>query len=153
MVAFSAALLLYRETDTGIEVLLGHPGGPFWARKDDGAWSIPKGEYQPDESAWDAARREFEEETGHRPPDGTPIDLGELRQPSGKRIHAYAMCGELDPATATSNTFDLEWPRGSGSFTSFPEIDRVEWFTTGEARSKLVTGQRPFIDRLEEGIT
>ena len=125
MPKLSAGLLLYRITEAYVEVLIGHPGGPFWAKKDDGAWSIPKGEYDEGEDPWSAARREFEEELGKPPPDGPRIDFPPLRQPSGKIITAYAVRGDLDLDGAVSNTFTLEWPKGSGNVREYPEIDRV----------------------------
>lgn len=150
MAATSAGILVYRRTPGGgIEVLLGHMGGPFWARKDAGAWSIPKGEYGTEEGAESAARREFEEELGLPLPDGELIDLGEVRQ-SRKVVRAWAIEGDLDPATAASNTFEIEWPPGSGRRATFPEIDRYEWFDPATARTKLVKGQIPLLDRLVE---
>lgn len=147
----SAGLLPYRTRDDGApEVLIAHMGGPFWARKDDGAWSIVKGEYDADEDALAAARREFEEETGASPPPGEPLPLGELRQRGGKLIVAWALDGgELNPSGFVSNTFSLEWPRGSGRLQEFPEIDRAAWFDCETARRKLVAGQVPFVDALE----
>ena len=151
MAKLSAGLLLYRVRDglvEEIEVLIAHPGGPFWARKDDGAWSIPKGEYDASEDAWDAARREFAEELGLPVPDGTRIDLGEIKQSGGKIVTAYALGADLDVTDAQSNTFELEWPRGSGRIREFPEVDRVAWLPVEEARVKLLKGQQPFLDRL-----
>jgi predicted NUDIX family NTP pyrophosphohydrolase len=149
VVARSAGLLLYRVSPDGVvEVLLAHPGGPFWARKDDGAWSIPKGEYEPSEDALAAARREFREEIGLDPPAGEPVPLGEHRQPGGKRVTAWAVGGDLDVTHATSNTFEIEWPRGSGTMREFPEVDRVEWMTVEHARGKLLKGQLVFLDAL-----
>lgn len=149
----SAGLLLYRRsTDASIEVLLGHPGGPLWATRDEGHWTIPKGEIDPDEAAWDVARREFEEETGHRPPDGPPIELGEIRQKGGKLVTAWAVEGDLDPGTAHSNTFLLEWPPRSGRRITVPEIDRVAWFDPDEARRRIKDTQVPFIDRLLDAL-
>jgi predicted NUDIX family NTP pyrophosphohydrolase len=148
----SAGLLLYREADGALEVLIGHPGGPFWARKDEGAWSIPKGEYVEGEDPWTVAQREFTEEIGKPPPTGPRIDLAALRQPSGKVITAFAVRGDLDLEGTSSNTFSLEWPRGSGKFTDFPEIDRVAWFEVVAARAKLLKGQRPLLDQLEEAL-
>ncbi len=145
----SAGLLLFRRRVGSPEVLIAHMGGPFWARKDDGAWSIVKGEYEEGEDAYDAALREFEEETGSPPPRGEPLALGEVRQRSGKLIVAWALEGEFDPSRLASNTFTLEWPRGSGSSREFPEIDRAGWFDLETARRKLVAGQVPFIDTLE----
>jgi predicted NUDIX family NTP pyrophosphohydrolase len=148
MPKLSAGLLLYRVRADVVEVLIGHPGGPFWARKDDGAWSIPKGEYAQGEDPWAAAQREFEEEIGLPPPAGPRIEFPPLKQPSGKVITAFAVRGDLDIADAHSNPFELEWPRGSGRVQAFPEIDRVDWFPVALARTKLVSGQRPFLDRL-----
>jgi predicted NUDIX family NTP pyrophosphohydrolase len=125
-------------------------GGPLWARRDAGAWSVPKGEYEPDEPALSAARREFQEELGLRVPRGELIDLGSIRQASGKYVTIWAVEGDLDPADVVPGTFDMEWPRGSGRIRQFPEIDRVGWFRFEEAREKLVAGQRPFLDRLTE---
>lgn len=147
--ARSAGLLLYRVSDDGVvEVLLTHPGGPFWARKDDRAWSIPKGEYEDDEDPLAAAYREFREEIGFDPPAVEPTSLGERRQPSGKRVVAWALQGDLDVTHAVSNTFEIEWPRGSGTMREFPEVDRVEWMPVADARSKLLKGQVPFLDEL-----
>ena len=148
MPKLSAGLLLYRVADGELEVLIGHPGGPFWARKDDGAWSIPKGEYTEGEDPWAVAQREFSEETGKRAPDGPRIDLEPVKQPSGKVITAFAVRGDLDLEGTFSNTFELEWPKGSGKVREFPEIDRVGWFPVAAARSKLLKGQRPLLDRL-----
>jgi predicted NUDIX family NTP pyrophosphohydrolase len=148
MPKMSAGLLLYRISDGSVEVLIGHPGGPFWAKKDDGAWSIPKGEYTDGEDPWAAARREFEEELGKPPPDGPRIDLPPLKQPSGKIITAFLVRGDLDLEGAVSNTFELEWPKGSGNVREYPEIDRVDWFSVPAARSKLLKGQRPLLDHL-----
>lgn len=148
MPTLSAGLLLYRGDGPGLEVLIGHPGGPFWARKDEGAWSIPKGEYAEGEDPWEAARREFTEEIGTPPPEGPRIDFAPLRQPSGKIITAFAVRGDLDVSGAVSNTFTLEWPPRSGRLKEFPEIDRVAWFDLEAARAKLLKGQRPLLDRL-----
>ena len=153
MPKFSAALLLYRVEHGSVEVLIGHPGGPFWAKKDDGAWSIPKGEYVAgEEEPWCVAQREFEEELGKPPPDGPRIDFPPLKQPSGKIITAFAVRGDLDLAGTVSNTFSLEWPKGSGNVREYPEIDRVSWFSVAEARSKLLKGQRPLLDQLMDAI-
>jgi predicted NUDIX family NTP pyrophosphohydrolase len=153
MVSRSAGLLLYRITTAGVvEVLLAHPGGPFWSRKEEGAWSVPKGEYDPDADALATAYREFREETGHDAPAGEPIALGEARQPSGKRVTAWAILGDLDVTQASSNTFEMEWPRGSGTMREFPEVDRLEWMSVERARTKLLKGQVPFLDRLTESI-
>jgi predicted NUDIX family NTP pyrophosphohydrolase len=148
----SAGLLLYRETDGVLQVLIGHPGGPFWARKDEGAWSIPKGEYLEGEDPWAAAQREFTEEIGIPPPAGPRIDFAPLRQPGGKIVTAFGVRGDVNLDGAVSNTFTLEWPRGSGTFKEFPEIDRVGWFDLAAARVKLLKGQRPLLDRLEEAV-
>jgi len=145
----SAGLLLYRKKPD-LQVLLGHMGGPFWARKDDGAWSIPKGEYGPGEDPFAVALREFEEELGSPVPASEFVALGEGRASSGKVLTVWAAEGTFDVATAVSNTFDLEWPPRSGRVQSFPEIDRAAWFDLDEARRKLVTGQLPFLDRLRE---
>jgi predicted NUDIX family NTP pyrophosphohydrolase len=149
MPKLSAGLLLYRVQDGVVEVLIGHPGGPFWARKDDGAWSILKGEYTDGEDPWTVAQREFEEEVGLRPPPGPRLDLGSIKQPSGKTLTVFAVRGDLDITDARSNTFEMEWPRGSGRIKVFPEIDRVDWFSLAQARIKLLTGHGPFLDRLE----
>jgi len=134
--------------DGEVEVLLAHPGGPFWARKDLGAWSVPKGEYGADEGAIAAAYREFREETGLAPPDGTPLELGARVQAGGKRVSVWALEGDPDVTGAHSNTFELEWPRGSGRIRSYPEIDRLEWMPLARARTKLLKGQVPFLDDL-----
>jgi len=144
----SAGLLLYRFVDDELEVLIGHPGGPFWARKDDGVWSIPKGEYGEGEDPWTVAQREFEEELGKKPPSGPRTDFEPVRQPSGKVITAFAVRGDLDLEGAFSNTFELEWPKGSGNVREYPEIDRVGWFSVAAARLKLLKGQQPLLDRL-----
>jgi predicted NUDIX family NTP pyrophosphohydrolase len=141
-------LLWRRAADGGgIEVLLGHMGGPFWAKKDDGAWSIPKGEHGPDEDPLAVAHREFEEELGSPVPAAELVPLGQVRG-SGKLLTVWAAEGDLDAATTTSNTFELEWPPRSGRLQEFPEIDRAAWFGVEEARGKLVKGQLPFLDRL-----
>ena len=146
----SAGILLYRLAGPEPEVLLVHPGGPFWARKDDGAWSIPKGEYAQDEDPRDAALREFEEELGTAAPGGADalLDLGEVRQRSGKVVHCWAAEADFDPATLHSNTFSLEWPPRSGAQREFPEVDRAEWFGLDEAKAKLNPAQAEFVDRL-----
>jgi predicted NUDIX family NTP pyrophosphohydrolase len=146
----SAGLLLFRPSAQGREVLLGHMGGPFFARRDAGAWTIPKGEYEPDESPWAAARREFEEELGLPPPDGEPVALGEVRQTNGKIVTAWAIEADLDPATVAPGTFRMEWPPRSGRFQEFPELDRVAWFGVAHARAVIVTAQAAFLDRLAE---
>lgn len=148
MPKLSAALLLYRMRGDVVEVLIAHPGGPFWARKDDGAWSIPKGEYADGEDPWVTAQREFVEELGLPVPAGPRIDLGPLRQPGGKIVTAFAVRADLDITDTHSNTFQLEWPKGSGKLAEFPEVDRVGWFTVADARVKLLKGQRPLLDRL-----
>ena len=148
MPVLSAGVLLYRRTSDPIEVLLGHPGGPFWAPKDDGSWSIPKGEYADDEDPREAAAREFAEEIGSPLPAGPVIELGAVRLPSGKRLTAYAVEGDLDPALAQSNTFEMEWPPRSGRKQNFPEIDRVAWFEPSQARIKLARGQVELLERL-----
>ncbi len=145
----SAGLLPFRVRGGSLEVLIAHMGGPFWARKDDGAWSIVKGEYDEGERAFDAARREFEEETGSPAPDGEPLALGELAQRGGKRIVAWAIEGDFDVTRLSSNTFTLEWPRGSGHERQFPEIDRAAWLDSATARRKLLAGQVAFVDALE----
>lgn len=142
----SAGILPYRWRAGELQVLLVHPGGPFWQKRDQGAWSIAKGEYE-DEEPEAAARREFTEETGWEI-GGDLQPLGEVRQPSGKRVLAFAVKAELDPATLVSMHFEMEWPPRSGRGQSFPEVDRAEWFSLEEAREKLLTGQRPFVDRL-----
>jgi predicted NUDIX family NTP pyrophosphohydrolase len=143
----SAGLLMFRRGAGTPEVLLAHPGGPFWARRDAASWTLPKGEIGPGEDPLDAARREFLEETGFA---STPpfLPLGELRQKSSKRISAWAFEGDADPAVLVSNRFELEWPPRSGRLQSFPEVDRVHWFGLDEARRKLIAGQAPFIDSL-----
>ena len=146
----SAGLLLHRPSARGREVLLGHMGGPFYARRDAGAWTIPKGEYDPAESAWDAARREFEEELGLPPPDGEAVPLGEVRQAGGKTVTAWAVEADLDPATIAPGTFRMEWPPRSGRTEEFPELDRVAWFTLDRAREVIVKAQAAFLDRLAE---
>ncbi len=148
MIVYSAGILLHRSGAAGVEVLLGHMGGPFWARKDAGAWSVPKGEHGPDEDRLAAAVREFTEELGSPPPPGTPVELGTVRQRSGKRLTVFALAGDLDVAAVVSNTFTLEWPRGSGRMREFPEIDRAAWFGPAEARRAIVPGQVPFLDML-----
>jgi predicted NUDIX family NTP pyrophosphohydrolase len=148
----SAGLLLYRVRDGRLEVFIAHMGGPFWARKDDGGWSLVKGEYEEHEDPFAAARREFLEETGREPPDGPTLELGEVRQPGGKKIAAWAIEADFDASDIRSNTFTLEWPRGSGRRREFPEIDRAGWFDTQTARRKLVKGQLPFIDLLERVV-
>ena len=146
MVERSAGLLMFRRRET-IEVLLVHPGGPFWAKKDDGAWSIPKGLFEDGEDALAAAKREFEEETGQAPA-GAPIELGIFRQPSGKRIHAFALESEFDLSAFRSNSFSMEWPPRTGRTAEFPEADRAGWFGRNEALVKITKGQRPIVEAL-----
>jgi predicted NUDIX family NTP pyrophosphohydrolase len=149
----SAGILLFRRTAAGaIEVLLAHMGGPYWAGKDDGAWSIPKGEYDADEPPWDAARREFAEEIGQPAPDGPPLDLGSVTQRNGKVVTAYALEGDLDPEAMHSNTFELEWPPRSGRMQTFPEMDRAAWFAPDVARAKALASQGELILRLEQQL-
>jgi predicted NUDIX family NTP pyrophosphohydrolase len=151
----SAGILLYRRPGPEPEVLLVHPGGPFWAKKDDGAWSIPKGEYADDEDPRAAALREFEEELGTALPDGADalLDLGEVRQRSGKVVAAYALEGDLDASAISSNTFPMEWPPRSGRTQDFPEVDRAGWFAPADARAKLNPAQAELVDRLLERLT
>jgi predicted NUDIX family NTP pyrophosphohydrolase len=130
------------------ELLVVHPGGPFWAKKDDGAWSIPKGEYEPGEDPTACARREFAEELGVSPPEGIWTDLGEVTQRSGKRVRAWAVLGDIDVSAISSNFFDIEWPPRSGRTRSFPEVDAAAWVSPDEARRKLVAAQASFVDRL-----
>lgn len=144
----SAGILMYRGAGPELELLLVHPGGPFWAKKDQGAWSIPKGEYGEGEEPLACAAREFEEELGSPLPQGAYLDLGELKQPSRKMVVAYAVEGDLDPARLRSNHFEMEWPPRSGRRQSFPEVDRAQWFGAAEARVKIQPGQALFIDRL-----
>jgi predicted NUDIX family NTP pyrophosphohydrolase len=143
----SAGLLMYRHRDHELEVLLVHPGGPFWARKDDGAWSLPKGEVEPGEELLAAAVREFREETGFDAT-GDFVPLTPRKQPSGKVIHAWAFQGDADPAVMRSTTFTVEWPRGSGRMQEFPEVDRAGWFSLAEAAQKLLPGQVGFLEEL-----
>ena len=144
----SAGLLLHRPGPSGPEVLIAHMGGPFWARKDEGAWSIPKGELDDGEDALAAALREFAEETGRPVPDGPTVELGEFRQSGGKRVIVFARAADFDAAEIRGNTFEMEWPPRSGRRQSFPEIDRAEWVTVDVARAKLVKGQVPALDAL-----
>jgi predicted NUDIX family NTP pyrophosphohydrolase len=148
----SAGILLYRETGGALEVLIAHMGGPFWQGKDSRAWSIPKGEIEAGEEPFTVAQREFAEEIGSPAPVGPYLELGEITQASGKRVIVYATRGELDVATVKSNTFTLEWPRGSGQLQEFPEIDRAAWVTLEAAREKLVSGQAEFLDRLPRAL-
>lgn len=145
----SAGILLYRRGVSGLEVFLIHPGGPLWARKD--AWSIPKGEYSPDEEPLAAARREFEEETG-KAVDGDFLPLGQIRQPSGKQVTAWALQGDFDPAALVSNTCQIEWPPRSGREITIPEADRGAWFSLQEARRRIFRGQEALLDRLADAV-
>jgi predicted NUDIX family NTP pyrophosphohydrolase len=147
MPKLSAGILLHRPGLAGREVLLVHPGGPFWARKDFGAWSIPKGLIDPNEDAAAAAKREFAEEVG-TVPTGDLHPLGEFRQPGGKIVIAFALAGDFDPAMLSSNSFEMEWPPRSGRLITVPEVDRAEWFGLAAAREKLLQGQRPILDAL-----
>jgi predicted NUDIX family NTP pyrophosphohydrolase len=147
----SAALLVFRRRAEP-EVLIAHMGGPFWARKDAGAWSIPKGEYTTDEEPLDAARREFAEEMGAPPPAGEVVSLGSVKQSGGKVVTTFAVEGDFDLDGFRSNTFEMEWPRGSGRMREFPEVDRAEWVTVDVAREKLVKGQVPVLDALLEHL-
>jgi predicted NUDIX family NTP pyrophosphohydrolase len=148
----SAGLLLFRRRHHIVEVMLVHPGGPFWARKDEGAWSIPKGEMEDGEDGLAAARREVEEETGARP-SGAFIPLDQVRQPGGKVVHAWAVESDFDTATLRSNLFEMEWPPRSGRRLAFPEVDRAEWFTLADAARKILAGQQPLLRQLEERLT
>lgn len=146
----SAGLVVYRPAPGGgVEVLLVHPGGPFWAAKDEGAWSFPKGEHGDDEDALAAAEREFAEELGVAPPAGPRLDLGELRQPSGKRVRLWAVRGDVDTDAVTSNEVELAWPPRTGRTQRFPEVDRASWETVASARTRLHRGLVPFLDRLD----
>ena len=145
----SAGFIMYRLRSSGIEVFLVHMGGPFWQNKDDGAWSIPKGEFEPDENALEVARREFKEETGYVA-EGDFIPLKDRKQPSGKVISAWAFEGDCDASRITSNTFEMEWPKNSGQIRAFPEVDRASWFSIEVAKEKILKGQRPFFDELKD---
>jgi len=148
-VTTSAGLVLFRERTAGeLEVLLGHMGGPFWARRDEGAWSIPKGELEEGEPPLAAALREFAEELGHAPPEGPVVELGEIRQKAGKRVIAFAMEGDFDPQEIAPGTFEMQWPPRSGRMQSFPEVDRVAWFDLVTAAAKIVRGQAELLERL-----
>lgn len=152
----SAGILWYRRRGEGLEVLLVHPGGPYWAKKDDGAWSIPKGELDAGEEPLAAAQREFEEETGLRISEvrssGDFLALGSIRQPGGKVVHAWAAAGDCDPETIRSNTFSIEWPPRSGMRQDFPEVDRAAWLGLDDARRKILRGQAELLDRLLEAL-
>ena len=147
----SAGILLYRVRHDQVEVLLVHPGGPYWMRKDDGAWSIPKGEAAPGADLWATARTEFHEETGS-PLEGDPLPLEPLKQAGGKIVHAWAVRGDIDASTIRSNRFALEWPPRSGRMQEFPEVDRAGWFGLDIARQKLLPGQRGFLDQLQHRL-
>ena len=144
----SAGILLYRRAANDLEVLLVHPGGPFWTGRDAGAWTIPKGEYEPEDDPLAAARREFEEELGSAPPGTEPLQLGEVRQKSGKLVRAWALEGDLEATAAFSNNFTVEWPPRSGQMREFPEVDRAEWFGLAAAREKINPAQAALLDRL-----
>jgi predicted NUDIX family NTP pyrophosphohydrolase len=148
----SAGILLYRVGRDGPSVFLVHPGGPFWARRDAGAWSIPKGEYEDGEDPQACALREFEEETGTALPPSELVELGSVKQKNGKVVTAWALEGDLDADSVRSNTFTMEWPPRSGQSAEFPEIDRAEWFGADEARQKLVAAQSEFVNRLLERL-
>ena len=148
----SAGLLVFRRTPTGIQLLLGHMGGPFWARRDEGAWSVPKGLVDPGESDEGAARREFAEELGLSAPPGVWLDLGEARQSGGKTVRIWAVEGDVDLDAVVPGTFEMEWPRWSGRVQQFPEVDRVQWFAPDTACARLVAGQRVFVDRLVAAV-
>ena len=149
----SAGILLYRLEDGRLEVLLAHPGGPLFAARDEDVWSIPKGEPSDDELLLDVAEREFAEETGYPVPDGLRLNLGSIVQKGGKVVHAWAVEGDVDPARAVSNTFEMEWPPRSGASRTFPEIDRVAWFDPGEARLHIKFTQIPLLERLETALS
>lgn len=148
MAVLSAGILLYRRTDAEPQVWIAHMGGPFWAHKDAAAWSIPKGEYRPGQDAFDAARREFQEEIGVPAPAAEYVALGEFRQPSGKVVSVFAAEADFEVERVVSNTFTVEWPRGSGILREYPEIDDARWVGLAEARLKLVRGQLPVLDAL-----
>ena len=153
MPVVSAGLLLYRQRDSGAEVFLVHPGGPYWARKDDGAWSVPKGLVDSNEDELACARREFAEETGFvAPGSGAERDLGTFRQPSGKHLHVWAIEGDCDPAQLSSNLFEMEWPPKSGRTARFPEVDRGGWFDRTQALAKIAKGQRPILEKLYDEL-
>lgn len=147
----SAGILMYRDSGSGIEVLLVHPGGPFWAKKDDGAWSIPKGEFSDGDDPLAAALREFEEELG-APPSGTPVALKPARQSGGKTVYAWMMKGDFDVCELKSNTFTMEWPPRTGRMQEFPEVDRAAWFPTKVAEQKILKGQIPFLRQLVDTL-
>src|SRR5512139_698162 len=144
----SAGILLFRRSSGGVQVLLGHMGGPFWARRDAGAWSVPKGEHEPDEEPLAAARREFQEELGLPVPAGDLVELGSVTQSGGKVVTVWAVEADLDPGEVTPGTFTMEWPKGSGRVAEFPEVDRAAWFDLRDAGERIVAAQREFLDRL-----
>ena len=148
----SAGILLYRRGETGLEVLIGHMGGPYWEHRDESAWSIPKGEMREGENTLEVAKREFEEELGSPPPEEPYLELGEVRQASGKRVVVFAAQGNLDAESIRSNSFEMEWPRGSGQLGEFPEIDRAAWLSLAQAREMLIPAQVPFLERLEGAL-
>ena len=148
----SAGILIYKKTESGVEVLLGHPGGPFWAKKDTGAWSIPKGEYTEDEDPLTAAKREFQEEIGQLAPNGDYLELGEAKRKDGKTIRAWAVQANIDASAISSNTFEIEWPPKSGKKQKFPEIDKAAWFPLEAASPKLHQGQAIFLERLAKEL-
>lgn len=153
MAKTSAALLVWRRHGNEIEVVIVHPGGPFWAKKDDGAWSLPKGEYGDSEDPLTVARREFEEELDQPAPGGDVVDLGEVKQAGGKRVRCFAVEGDADVANIVSNEFEMEWPPRSGQTRRFPEVDRAEWVSLDTARRKLIGGQVPLLDALMNHLT
>ncbi|HXD66033.1 MAG TPA: NUDIX domain-containing protein [Solirubrobacteraceae bacterium] len=148
----SAGLLLFRNAGADLQVLLVHPGGPFWAKRDHGAWSIPKGECEEGEDPRSAAWREFGEELGSPAPEGDALELGEVRQKAGKTVLAWAIAGDLDAEQITSNTFTMEWPPRSGRSQAFPEVDRAGWFSLAEARERINPAQAALLDRLREAL-
>jgi predicted NUDIX family NTP pyrophosphohydrolase len=153
VVARSAGILLHRGTGEQLQVLLVHPGGPLWARRDEGVWSIPKGEHGDDEDALSAARREFTEELGSPPPEGEAVELGSITQRGGKTVRAWALAGDLDVTAVHSNRFEMEWPPRSGRRQEFPEVDRAQWFTPTQAQVRINPAQAELIDRLLAGRT
>jgi predicted NUDIX family NTP pyrophosphohydrolase len=148
----SAGLLVYRVQPGGVEVFLAHPGGPIWAKKDAGSWTIPKGEFEEGEDAWDAARREFREEIGVEPPQAEGVPLVPVTLKSGKKVYAWAVEGDLDSEPRSSNTFTMEWPPQSGRRQEFPEVDRADWFGLEEARRRIHPAQAPLLDELKQLI-
>ena len=153
MAVESAGLVLHRVREGKTEVLLVHPGGPFWNRRDDGVWSIPKGEIEPGETPLDVARREFEEELGMPAPDGEVAPLGSIRQAGGKVVHAWVARGDIDVSRVSSNTFAIEWPPRSGKTQEFPEVDRAAWFDLPTARRMILPAQSAFLDRLQDRLS